>query len=129
MPIDKTETLKAHPKVPADLQPGRVFVTLDEEIENFEREAKRFRADPEALEGEFTPFRLRMGTYGQRQTDQQMMLQTALQQTLEHGQIGPEEVGVPDPQREGADQPMQRPTIVAKSRTGTRSASNDCNTL
>lgn len=73
MPIDKTETLKAHPKVPADLKPGRVFVTLDEEIENFEREAKRFRADPEALEGEFTPFRLRMGTYGQRQTDQQMM--------------------------------------------------------
>ncbi len=73
MQTDKTETLKAHPKVPADLRPGRVFVTLDEEIENFEREAKRFRADPEALEGEFTPFRLRMGTYGQRQTDQQMM--------------------------------------------------------
>jgi len=73
MQTDKTETLKAHPKVPADLRPGRVFVTLDEEIENFEREAKRYRADPEALEGEFTPFRLRMGTYGQRQTDQQMM--------------------------------------------------------
>jgi protein TonB len=51
---------------------------------------------------------------GAGNTDEQMMLQTALQQTLEHGQIGPEEAGAPDPQREGADQPMQRPTIVAK---------------
>ncbi len=65
--------VKAHPKVPENLKPGYVFVTLDEEIENFEREAKRFRENPEELEGEFTPFRLRMGTYGQRQMDQQMM--------------------------------------------------------
>ena len=28
---------RAHPNVPADLQPGRVFVTLDEELDNFER--------------------------------------------------------------------------------------------
>lgn len=63
----------AHPKVPHDLKPGCVFVTLDEEIENYELEADRYRADREGLEAEFTPFRLRMGTYGQRQMDQQMM--------------------------------------------------------
>lgn len=70
---EKPYTHKPHPKVPRDLKPGHVFVTLDEEIENFEIEAKRFRADPEALEAEFTPFRLRMGIYGQRQMDQQMV--------------------------------------------------------
>ena len=64
----------AHPLVPADLQPGRVFVTLDEEIDNFERESRRFRANPEEAEAEgFTPFRLRHGIYGQRQADQQMV--------------------------------------------------------
>jgi sulfite reductase beta subunit-like hemoprotein len=63
----------AHPKVPHDLKAGCVFVTLDEEIENYELEADRYRADREGLEAEFTPFRLRMGTYGQRQMDQQMM--------------------------------------------------------
>jgi sulfite reductase beta subunit-like hemoprotein len=63
----------AHPKVPHDLKPGCVFVTLDEEIDNYELEADRYRADREGLEAEFTPFRLRMGTYGQRQMDQQMM--------------------------------------------------------
>ncbi|MDO8616688.1 MAG: nitrite/sulfite reductase [Dehalococcoidia bacterium] len=66
-------TFKAHPKVPADLRPGHVFVTLDEEIENYGFEAQRYRENPEELEAEFTPFRLRMGTYGQRQADQQMM--------------------------------------------------------
>ena len=66
-------TFKAHPKVPTDLKPGHVFVTLGEEIENYELEAKRYRANREELEGEFTPFRLRMGTYGQRQVDMQMM--------------------------------------------------------
>ncbi|TMB99105.1 MAG: nitrite/sulfite reductase [Chloroflexi bacterium] len=71
---DKPQTdFLAHPKVPQDLKPGRVFVTLDEEIDNFETEARRFRADPEGTDAEFTPFRLRMGTYGQRQMDQQMM--------------------------------------------------------
>jgi len=56
----------AHPKVPHELKPGHVFVTLDEEIENFKTEAGLFRKDEEGLEGEFTPFRLRMGVYGQR---------------------------------------------------------------
>jgi|FLYL01.1.fsa_nt_gi sulfite reductase beta subunit-like hemoprotein len=65
--------IKPHPKVPADLKPGHVFVTLDEEIENFEIEARRFREDPEGTDAEFTPFRLRMGIYGQRQMDQQMV--------------------------------------------------------
>jgi sulfite reductase beta subunit-like hemoprotein len=70
---DKPFVQKNHPKVPDNLKPGHVFVTLDEEIENYELEAARFRANPEVLEAEFTPFRLRMGTYGQRQLDQQMM--------------------------------------------------------
>ena len=65
--------VKAHPKVPDNLKPGYVFVTLDEEFENMDREVKRYRANPEELEAEFTPFRLRMGTYGQRQMDMQMM--------------------------------------------------------
>jgi sulfite reductase beta subunit-like hemoprotein len=65
--------VQAHPKVPSDLKPGHVFVTLDEEIENYGFEARRYRENPEELEAEFTPFRLRMGTYGQRQMDQQMM--------------------------------------------------------
>jgi len=63
----------AHPKVPHELKPGHVFVTLDEEIENFKTEAGLFRKDEEGLEGEFTPFRLRMGVYGQRQMDNQMI--------------------------------------------------------
>lgn len=70
---EKPYTHKPHPKVPRELKPGYVFVTLDEEIDNFEIEAKRFRADPEAVEAEFVPFRLRMGVYGQRQMDQQMV--------------------------------------------------------
>ncbi|HUF52237.1 MAG TPA: nitrite/sulfite reductase [Dehalococcoidia bacterium] len=65
-------TPQAHPKVPRDLKPGHVFVTLEEEFENFDAETARFRADP-SLEGDFVPYRLRMGTYGQRQMDQQMM--------------------------------------------------------
>jgi sulfite reductase (ferredoxin) len=69
----ETFTPVSHPRVPHDLKPGCVFVTLDEEIENYELEAARYRADRENLEAEFTPFRLRMGTYGQRQMDQQMM--------------------------------------------------------
>jgi len=70
---EKPGTFKAHPKVPADLKPGHVFVTIDEEIDNYMIEARRYRENPEELEAEFTPFRLRMGTYGQRQTDMQMM--------------------------------------------------------
>lgn len=56
---------------------------------------------------------------GAGNTDQPMMLKTALTQSLESGQLGPEEVGVRDPRRQGTDQPMQRPTIVAKSLTST----------
>jgi sulfite reductase beta subunit-like hemoprotein len=63
----------AHPKVPQDLKSGHVFVTLDEEIDNFKTEAGLFRKDEEGLEGEFVPFRLRMGVYGQRQMDNQMI--------------------------------------------------------
>jgi sulfite reductase beta subunit-like hemoprotein len=70
---ERTVTVKAHPKVPRELKPGHVFVTIDEEIDNFEREARRFRTDEEGLEAEFTPFRLRHGVYGQRQADQQMI--------------------------------------------------------
>ncbi len=70
---EKIPTTLSHPKVPLDLKPGHVFVTLDEEITNLEAEALRYRDDPEALEGEFVPFRLRMGVYGQRQMDQQMI--------------------------------------------------------
>ncbi len=66
-------THKEHPQVPQDLKTGRVFVTLDEEIQNFEREAKRFRQDEEGLNPEFLPFRLMHGVYGQRQDNQQMM--------------------------------------------------------
>jgi sulfite reductase beta subunit-like hemoprotein len=64
---------KAHPAVPRELKPGHVFVSLDEEIENYEREAKRFRTDEDGLFAEFAPFRLRHGVYGQRQPDNQMM--------------------------------------------------------
>jgi len=66
-------THKSHPKVPEDLKTSRVFVTLDEEIDNFEREVKRFRQDEEGLNPEFLPYRLMQGTYGQRQENQQMM--------------------------------------------------------
>lgn len=64
---------RAHVAVPADLQPGRVLVTLDEEIESFEQQARRFRADEEGLMGEFRPFRLMQGVYGQRQENTQMI--------------------------------------------------------
>ena len=67
------DSYRAHPAVPADLQPGRVLVTLDEEIENFKREARRFRTDEEGLMGEFRPFRLMQGIYGQRQENTQMI--------------------------------------------------------
>src|SRR3990172_3695584 len=64
---------RRHPNVPADLQPGRVFVTLDEELDNFERESRRFRGDEDGLVDEFRPFRLMQGVYGQRQEDTQMI--------------------------------------------------------
>ncbi len=64
---------KERSQAPAELKPGHVLVTLDDEIDNFEREVERFRADPEGLESTFVPFRLKHGTYGQRQPDQQML--------------------------------------------------------
>jgi len=64
---------RKHPSVPADLQPGRVFVTLDEELDNFERESRRFRGDEDGLVAEFRPFRLMQGVYGQRQENTQMI--------------------------------------------------------
>jgi len=54
---------------------------------------------------------------GAGNTEEAMMLKTALTQSLESGQVGPEEIGVRDPRRKGADQPMQRPTVIAKSLT------------
>ena len=67
------EPQRAHPAVPDDLQPGRVFVTLDEEIENFGRETRRYRGDEDGLLDQFRPFRLMHGIYGQRQEDTQMV--------------------------------------------------------
>src|SRR3990172_6353358 len=73
MQVEEKPRHKAHPKVQADLRPGHVFVTLDEEIENVEREARRFRTDEGGLLEEFRPFRLMHGIYGQRQDDNQMI--------------------------------------------------------
>src|SRR3989304_644191 len=64
---------RAHPNVPADLQPGRVFVTLDEELDNFERESRRFRGDEDGLVNKFRPFRRMRGVHGQRQENTQMI--------------------------------------------------------
>jgi len=69
----RPDSYRVHPAVPADLQPGRVLVTLDEEIENFKQEGRRFRTDEEGLLGEFRPFRLMQGIYGQRQENTQMI--------------------------------------------------------
>ncbi len=50
----------------------RVIEILPEEIEDFERQAKRFQAG-EFSETDFLPFRLRQGVYGQRQPDVHMV--------------------------------------------------------
>src|SRR3989304_4705676 len=73
MQVEEKPRHKAHPSVPADLRPGHVFATLDEETENVEREPRRFRGDEEGLLAEFRPFRLMHGIYGQRQEDNQMI--------------------------------------------------------
>jgi len=52
---------------------------------------------------------------GAGNTDAPMMLKTALHQTLETGLVGLENIGVEDPQRQGANRYAPRPTIVAKS--------------
>ncbi len=69
----KADCRWAHPAVPSDLHPGRVLVTLEEEIDNFDRESRRFRRDEEGLMGEFRPFRLMQGVYGQRQEKTHMV--------------------------------------------------------
>ena len=50
----------------------RVLPIVPEEIEDFEREVKRFR-DGEWEENQFMAFCLKQGVYGQRQADQQMV--------------------------------------------------------
>ena len=52
---------------------------------------------------------------GAGNTEDPLQLKTALNQILETGVVGPEQIGVQDPQRQGVDQPNERPTIVAKS--------------
>src|SRR6185503_11451211 len=54
------------------------------EIDNFEREAKAWRAGG-GLGDDFRPFRLQHGTYGQRQADRQMM-----RIKVPHGTMTPE---------------------------------------
>lgn len=73
MTLEERTEVREHPKVPVDLKPGHVFVTVDEEIENLEREVKRFRKDEESYGAEFMGLRLRQGVYGQRQDDNQMI--------------------------------------------------------
>lgn len=72
MTVQEPDTFKAHPKVPGELKPGHVFVTLEEEFDNFDAETAVYQKSPD-LDSDFVPYRLRMGTYGQRQEDQQMM--------------------------------------------------------
>lgn len=72
MTLEQVE-VRHHPKVPKDLKPGHVYVTIDEEVDNLEREARRFRREGEAYEAEFMSLRLRHGVYGQRQEDNQMI--------------------------------------------------------
>jgi len=56
------------------------------EIDNFEREAKAWRAGG-GLGDDFRPFRLQHGTYGQRQADRQMM-----RIKVPHGTMTPEQL-------------------------------------
>ena len=72
MTIQDPDTFQAHPKVPKELKAGHVFVTLEEEFDNFDTETKVYQKSPD-LESDFVPYRLRMGTYGQRQENMQMM--------------------------------------------------------
>jgi protein TonB len=52
---------------------------------------------------------------GAGNTEDAMLLKTALNQIFESGPVGPEQIGVPDPRRRGQEEPQPRPTIVAKS--------------
>ncbi len=52
--------------------PGRIIPILEREFDDFDNEAQRF-LDGQTSEGEFIPFRLRQGVYGQRQPNVQMV--------------------------------------------------------
>jgi sulfite reductase beta subunit-like hemoprotein len=52
--------------------PGRIIPIVEQEFEDFQTEADRF-LDGVIEEGEFIPFRLRQGVYGQRQPGVQMI--------------------------------------------------------
>jgi len=70
--VQEPDTFQSHPKVPRELKAGHVFVTLDEEFDNFDTETEVYQKAPD-LDSDFVPYRLRMGTYGQRQENMQMM--------------------------------------------------------
>ena len=72
MTVQEPDTFQSHPKVPRELKAGHVFVTLDEEFDNFDTETEVYQKAPD-LDSDFVPYRLRMGTYGQRQENMQMM--------------------------------------------------------
>jgi sulfite reductase beta subunit-like hemoprotein len=65
-----TETQK--PRWTPNPEGQRVLEVRPGEIEDFEREVKRFR-NGEWEEAQFMAYRLKQGVYGQRQADQQMM--------------------------------------------------------
>jgi protein TonB len=52
---------------------------------------------------------------GAGNTEESMLLKTALNQIIQGGPVGPEQIGAPDPRRRGSDRLRQRPTIVARS--------------
>ena len=52
---------------------------------------------------------------GAGNTEEKFRLETALNQIIDAGEIGLDELGAPDDQREGTDLPQNRPTIVARS--------------
>ena len=72
MTVQEPDTFQTHPKVPRELKAGHVFVTLEEEFDNFDTETEVYQKAPD-LDSDFVPYRLRMGTYGQRQENMQMM--------------------------------------------------------
>jgi protein TonB len=67
------------------------------------------------LPSEDTELLAQQNMVGAGNTGEPLRLDTALNQTLESGKFGLEEVGAPDQHRRGTDQPQKRPTIVARS--------------
>jgi sulfite reductase beta subunit-like hemoprotein len=60
-----------NPEVVEDV-PGHIIPILEREFDDFDNEAEKFLSG-ETPEGEYIPFRLRQGVYGQRQPDVQMV--------------------------------------------------------